>query len=432
VGVEGLDDRAHYEAVLLEGRRIGTRAHFRREEDSTVTEFAGYVFYVELLGIVCRCASARLWVETRDGLLLESHRLVEKHTSRGKRDRREIRTGRLEADGSLVVHTCLDGVSKTQTIREPIDADSPEPLRTLSNGLKTRLSSLVTLRDWLFVVPEPKTIPCSREEAFSRLEVGRLLASPELRCPDRLKSSMDDLRSSSAIVYELEQVGDAPRKLRGVPETAHQKVRASGDGKLIVTIRKDVEIPEDAPFPYKGTDRVALSALKASPDVESEDALVVKLARRAVADARTAWDAALNIHEFVLDYLTARDTVEYATAAEVARVRKGDCWEHSVFLAALCRAAGVPARLVNGVHFPGYPRAFGLHFWVEVYIGGRWLGLETTPGDSARVDATYIVLEVAGEGDEFEGHASTFVLRYQIVDIKAAEGLISEASRPAS
>ncbi len=33
----------------------------------------------------------------------------------------------------------------------------------------------------------------------------------------------------------------------------------------------------------------------------------------------------------------------FASAAEVARSRKGDCTEHAVFLMALCRARGIPA-----------------------------------------------------------------------------------------
>ena len=69
-----------------------------------------------------------------------------------------------------------------------------------------------------------------------------------------------------------------------------------------------------------------------------------------------------------------------ATAADVARSREGDCTEHAVLLAALCRARGIPARVAIGlVHFEPVG-GFAYHMWTEVWIDQRWIALDATLG----------------------------------------------------
>jgi transglutaminase/protease-like cytokinesis protein 3 len=69
-----------------------------------------------------------------------------------------------------------------------------------------------------------------------------------------------------------------------------------------------------------------------------------------------------------------------ATAAEVARSLEGDCTEHAMLLAALCRARQIPARVAIGLVY--YPSAggFAYHMWTEVWIKDRWIPLDATLG----------------------------------------------------
>jgi hypothetical protein len=53
-----------------------------------------------------------------------------------------------------------------------------------------------------------------------------------------------------------------------------------------------------------------------------------------------------------------------------------DCQMASALLVALCRARGVPARLVSGYWL--IPTASSGHYWAEAWVDGRWL-----PFDSA-------------------------------------------------
>lgn len=103
------------------------------------------------------------------------------------------------------------------------------------------------------------------------------------------------------------------------------------------------------------------------------------------SDFTAAWDAALGalgnkptveaVTAFTAGYLTRKTHDRgFDLASYVATHRGGDCTEHAVFLAALLRRFGVPARAMVGLAIiptPAQPLAFG-HMWVEAFVGGRW------------------------------------------------------------
>ncbi len=69
-------------------------------------------------------------------------------------------------------------------------------------------------------------------------------------------------------------------------------------------------------------------------------------------------------------------TVGFAGALEVCRQGKGDCTEHGVLAVALLRRLGVPARGALG--WVALDTILGLHFWVEVKLGQRWVPVDPT------------------------------------------------------
>ena len=71
-----------------------------------------------------------------------------------------------------------------------------------------------------------------------------------------------------------------------------------------------------------------------------------------------------------------------ATADHVARNLEGDCTEYAMLAAAMCRAAGVPARTALGlVYFErGGEGYLAYHMWTEVFARGQWLGIDATLG----------------------------------------------------
>lgn len=89
-------------------------------------------------------------------------------------------------------------------------------------------------------------------------------------------------------------------------------------------------------------------------------------------------------------------------ASQVARRRAGDCTEHAVLLAALARAAHVPARVATGlvlVREQGRTYAFG-HAWAELRTRDGWV-----PADGAlppELERTYLPISILdAEGPDY-------------------------------
>lgn len=89
------------------------------------------------------------------------------------------------------------------------------------------------------------------------------------------------------------------------------------------------------------------------------------------------WELTQAVTHFVFEWIETKDfTVGFGTALDVLRHPQGDCTEHTVLAVALLRRLGVPARGVTGWVAAG--RTFGLHLWVEVLIGNRWIPVDPT------------------------------------------------------
>jgi len=84
------------------------------------------------------------------------------------------------------------------------------------------------------------------------------------------------------------------------------------------------------------------------------------------------------------------------TARTTYDIRAGDCGAHSQLLAAFCRAAGIPARVVWGcMYVPNYGGAFGQHGWNEVYMGNAgWVPVDATALEHDYVDSGHIRIGV--------------------------------------
>jgi transglutaminase-like putative cysteine protease len=88
--------------------------------------------------------------------------------------------------------------------------------------------------------------------------------------------------------------------------------------------------------------------------------------------------------------------------------RQGDCTEHAVLTAALCRAVGIPAEVVSGVayveQFMGTTQSFGGHAWARAWVSGQWIGLDAAFAGTGRggFDAGHITLATGnGESTDF-------------------------------
>jgi hypothetical protein len=119
--------------------------------------------------------------------------------------------------------------------------------------------------------------------------------------------------------------------------------------------------------------------LASSNFVQTDDTLIAQMASHIVPDQRDPWKIAVELEKFVGTTVENKNfSTAFATAAEVARSLEGDCTEHAVLLAALCRARKIPARTAFGLVYYPPQRGFAYHMWNEVWIHDRWIPLDAT------------------------------------------------------
>jgi hypothetical protein len=243
-------------------------------------------------------------------------------------------------------------------------------------------------------------VSCEKEFALGKVEAVEMIGNMFTKSPTRLS----DLASVASIRYWLTPAPDANLV---IPATDNQKVERLADGKILLTVAP-VAAAAGGTFPYQGHDLKLLEAIKPTRYLQCDRKEIIDLAHKAVGDAKDAAEAARRIELFVGKYIENRSmSVGYASAAEVAASRQGDCSEFAVLTAALCRAVGIPAQVVVGIayvdEFAGQ-EGFGGHAWTQAYIQGKWVGLDASFKGSGRgaFDAGHIALAVGnGEPGDF-------------------------------
>jgi len=193
----------------------------------------------------------------------------------------------------------------------------------------------------------------------------------------KLDKPLAAAHSSQKVVYRIElKLGD-PEKL--FANSTGQELKSLGNGAARLTVI--------AARPGKDSQNL-LAKQSYEPDdlrpnnmIQSDDKRIVAMADKVAPGETDAWKLARALERKVHTAITAKNFSQtFATAAEVAKSLEGDCTEHSVLLAALCRARKIPARVAVGlVYFPKV-QGFAYHMWTEVWIRDRWIPLDATLG----------------------------------------------------
>ena len=132
--------------------------------------------------------------------------------------------------------------------------------------------------------------------------------------------------------------------------------------------------------------------LKASPFIQSDHPTIKTLAGNIVGQLNQDEAKARRIINWVHDSLDKRATVSVPNALDTLKAKAGDCNEHAVLVAALARAAGIPAKVSVGLV---YTRGrFYYHAWNEVFLG-EWTTADALMGQMP-TDVTHIKIV---EGD---------------------------------
>ena len=161
-------------------------------------------------------------------------------------------------------------------------------------------------------------------------------------------------------------------------------VRDPATGAVLVTLGEGAETVRPA------TPAEIAEAL--APNVRYGGALpeVGRLVTEALAGAKTPGDKVRRLVDFVAKFVEYDFELGDKPIDEILRTKRGDCSEKAILFVAMSRAAGIPAREVEGVVYLGDESlAFAGHGWSEVVLDGRWVPVDATtgqvPADVARI-----------------------------------------------
>ncbi|MBL9124808.1 MAG: transglutaminase family protein, partial [Planctomycetaceae bacterium] len=225
----------------------------------------------------------------------------------------------------------------------------------------------------------------TRMEAFDQVTYRSSRAVAEQRLPEkpfdlgfdsvvRIDPPLDDPHAAREIRYRIELKDGDPAGV--FIDGGTQATKLSGPSTIELTVKSQRPGDDDlgATEPAPGHHDSAPNNL-----IQSNDPKVMELAAAAAGSETDPWKTAMALEKFVQRHIQKKGfSHAFATAADVARQPEGDCTEHAVLLAALCRARGIPARVATGLVYTSTPAGFGFHMWNEVYIAGHWIPLDAT------------------------------------------------------
>lgn len=331
-----------------------------------------------------------------------------------------------KVEGTITDGTDLESYKVTTTV------DAPE--ERMVQGVKVRLGKAET-------ISEKEKVPVVAYVADSgemvEVDFGQTMKA-------RAESEAVAKRMDEVEVFGLTRVvlprqlpvesrsvpGKAVLVMTGLPDKFQQE---SYRQKYVKLQGERVEVTLMADFP-KLTSLKALPVadpdggenLKATIIVESDDPEIRKLAKRLAGSDKDAYTVAKKIVTWVGMNLEKTYGASADRASDVLRQKKGDCTEHSLLTVALLRAAGIPARRVDGVVYmvnsDGVP-AFYWHEWIEAYVG-EWTQMDPTFNQMV-ADATHF-----GVGQEGNAEITPLIGQLKVLEVRDKPSALP-ASAPA-
>lgn len=136
------------------------------------------------------------------------------------------------------------------------------------------------------------------------------------------------------------------------------------------------------------------SFLVAEEMIESDHPELISLSLKITEGSSDCWEATCRLGTWVAENIDG--SIHGGSALETFERGNGACGSQSLLMAALCRAVGIPARVVWGcLYTPEYGGSFGHHGWSEVYMGeAGWVPIDVTIHETDYVDSGHIRLGI--------------------------------------
>jgi len=204
-----------------------------------------------------------------------------------------------------------------------------------------------------------------------------------------IREQKDEALSLGFPTYDITESASI-KPIGNIPATeglSYLKVRLSGielsrydlDGDPQRLIGDLLEIYRPEIPPDKKDYPLEKDYLSPSIFIQSDDPEVKALALEITKGASDDLQKTRLIYDELYKNIKKTPAVTLPSAKEVLRTRRGDCNEHTVLFVALSRAVGIPSRSVVGLIYKD--GAFYYHAWPEVYLRGKWIGIDPTKGE---------------------------------------------------
>jgi len=161
--------------------------------------------------------------------------------------------------------------------------------------------------------------------------------------------------------------------------------------EFMVSVEKGAK---GTPLMIPVSERTYRRYLQPSHRIESRNTKIIQRARTILEGERNGLLAVTKLAHWVSDHIDDA-LVESFSALDALHTKKGECQAHAYLYTALCRAAGIPTKVVSGLVYVE-EMGFLYHTWAESFIG-YWIAVDPT-FDQIPADATHIKL---AEGERF-------------------------------
>jgi len=223
-----------------------------------------------------------------------------------------------------------------------------------------------------------ETFRTSREEALEKTGDGKIDLGFDSIV--RIKRRIPHAHNARRIRYRVRLKNGDPAAVFASGPTQQVRSLGADSAELIVTSSRLTDGSHPAPGDSPPKNDSPTEADRLPNDlIQIDDPAVIKMSQQVVPDEQDPRKIALALERFVHEQISTKNfSTAFATAAEVAQYKEGDCTEHAVLLAALARARGIPARVAIGLVYVKSMGGFGYHMWTEAFIDNRWRALDAT------------------------------------------------------
>ncbi|MFW6170808.1 MAG: transglutaminase-like domain-containing protein [Planctomycetota bacterium] len=333
----------------------------------------------------------------------------------------------------------MPGVVGVQLVTTSVRAESPEKVDLLDGSsrrlLKIAMNSRIgdqELESFCWAAPDgtvlKTTIPALRQTIYRTTQNTAEAAGSEeydlfWDSIVRVTTPLPHPHELAFAKYEISLTDKDPAKV--FVSGGSQRVRSIAPRRAEITVeavRPNSEPPEDQ------ADAAAPETLAANSLIQADDPQVVKMAQDLVDPESDPWAKCVALEKGVYEAIEHKNLGQgFATAGDVARSLEGDCTEHAVLLAALCRAESIPARVALGLVYSPSDQGFAFHMWTEAWVNERWIPLDATLGRGG-IGAAHLKLRHSSLASEAAESAMLSVLQVihqleiKVLDFQPPEG----------